>query len=105
MQAHIGYGLGRRGRLLLAVDYLFTLHGLIGRVGRAGHLSPYVGIGGHLGVREDDDAFLGLRIPLGLSLMISSVPLEVFAEIAPGMGVLPRTAALIDGGLGLRFYF
>jgi hypothetical protein len=105
VQAHIGYGVGRRGKLLLAVDYLFHFTTAIGPVGRAGRLSPYVGIGGHLGVRENDDAILGLRIPIGLSFMISAAPLEVFAEVAPGMGVLPSTTVLVDGGLGLRFYF
>jgi hypothetical protein len=106
VQAHLGYGVGRRGRFVLNVDYLFHFMDAIGPIGRAGHLAPYVGVGGHLGVREhENDPVLGVRIPVGLAFFIRSAPVAVFAEVALGVGVVPSTELIADGGIGGRFFF
>ncbi len=107
LQLHLGYGVGRRGRLVLVLDYLFHIHNVMPAT-PVGLFSPYVGVGGRLGVRDepfDDDVVLGVRIPVGLSFVLTAAPVELFAEVAVGIGLLPETAALIDGGLGGRFYF
>jgi hypothetical protein len=105
VQMHLGYALTRHDRLVVIVDYLFHVLGVIPPIERAGKLVPYVGVGGRLGVAESDDALLGIRIPLGLAFHFNGVPLEIFLEVAPGLGILPRTRALVDAGLGVRFYF
>lgn len=105
IQLHLGYALTRHDRLVVIVDYLFHILGVIPPIERAGRLTPYVGIGGRVGVAESDEALLGLRIPLGLSFQLNGVPLEIFLEVAPGLGIIPRTRALVDGGVGVRFYF
>lgn len=54
---------------------------------------------------EKDDAFgLGFRVPVGLQWFV--IPkVELFAELAPGISLLPGTDFDIDGGIGARYYF
>jgi hypothetical protein len=95
-------------------DYLF--HFDIARLGnRKVELPFYVGIGGKLLVDADnkpgradednDDVRLGLRVPLGLSVLLTQAPLEFFGEVGLGISVIPRTVPDLDGGLGVRYYF
>jgi hypothetical protein len=65
---------------------------------------PYVGVGGRLGVR-DNDALLAIRFPAGLAFFLRAAPLEFFVEIALGIGIVPETIAIFDGVLGGRWYF
>ncbi len=48
---------------------------------------------------------LGLRVPIGLAFHLNRVPLEIFLEIAPGFAFLPWLDAIVDGGIGVRYYF
>lgn len=86
----------------LQADALFHLALVETQGGR--YIVPYVGVG--LTNRLSDDPRLGLRVPVGLSLLpFRSMPLEFFAEIAPGVGLWPETDADLEFGLGARFYF
>lgn len=105
VQLHLGYAFGRRDRLSLIIDYLFHINGVIPPIERAGTLTPYVGIGGRIAVRYEEDVLFGARVPVGLSFMINNVPLEVFLEVALGIGLIPKTVAIFDAGLGVRYYF
>ncbi len=98
-------------RLLFGADYLFHFDAF---KPRSVELPLYVGIGGKIvffdrdngRFRDDDDDFgLALRIPLGISLLLKSAPLEFFVEIVPGLFILPGTNADLDAGLGARYYF
>jgi hypothetical protein len=67
------------------------------------YLVPYVGLG--VSNRYGDETRLGLRLPVGLSIMpFLEFPLEFFAELAPGVGILPSTDPDFGAGLGVRFY-
>ncbi len=77
-------------------------------------LTPYFGVGALLGFggnggkikdTSKSTAGLGLRIPLGVEWMPAGVPLGVFAELAPGMWLLPGISGYLQGGVGVRFYF
>lgn len=107
-QLHVGYGFGPHGygRLVVTGDYLFHFMGALPPIRRAGRLVPYVGIGGRLGIRDNEhgNALLGVRVPLGMSFFLNA-PLEIFAEVAIGIGIIPETVGIVDGGLGARFYF
>ncbi|MFP4209919.1 MAG: hypothetical protein ACLFR8_01655 [Alkalispirochaeta sp.] len=61
----------------------------------------YVGVGGK--VLLTDDVIAGGRVPLGLQWYVLP-ELELFAEIAPGMRVIPGTSFDIDGGIGIRYH-
>lgn len=47
----------------------------------------------------------GMRVPVGLAVQWVKYPVEVFLELAPGVGIAPDTEFDLTGGLGARFYF
>ena len=95
-----------RDRVVLLADYTASFQILADRTEQHGLLTPYVGIGGKVGVRDGDyPVTVGLRVPLGLAFMIRPVPIEVFMEVVPGVHVVPNVAALVDAGIGARVYF
>ncbi len=68
-----------------------------------GKLPLYFGLGAF--VTFASDLGLGVRIPIGLAYQFEGAPLEIFAEIAPGLSLLPGTDFYIGGGIGIRYYF
>ena len=82
-------------------SYLYHMHDLIPV--EKGSLPVYVGIGGKFSLR--DDPYVGVRIPVGLVYHFPTAPLDVFLEVAPGLGLVPSTKADWGAGLGLRYYF
>ena len=68
-----------------------------------GRLPLYFGIGAYLDFASQMG--LGIRIPVGLAYHFDSAPLEIFAEIAPGLSLLPATDFYFGGGIGIRYYF
>ncbi|TVR74658.1 MAG: hypothetical protein EA427_00840 [Spirochaetaceae bacterium] len=67
------------------------------------YLSPFLGAG--LSYRIGDKARVGLRVPLGLSILpFRAFPAEFFAELAPGIGLVPDTSPTFGAGIGMRFY-
>jgi len=100
----------------IASTYLFHFDVIQLRT-KAVELPFYTGIGGKLlfdaadeqGKRradKDDDFFsLGVRIPGGVDVLFTSVPIEIFVEVGLGVRLVPATRADLDGGLGLRYYF
>ncbi len=95
-------------------DYLFHFDAFRISSGAGVDLPLYVGIGGKLLVDANDNnknndkdtaVALGARVPIGLAVLLKKAPLEIFVEIAPGVLIIPRTTADIDGGVGVRYYF
>ncbi|MBI1860742.1 MAG: hypothetical protein HYR96_07485 [Deltaproteobacteria bacterium] len=108
----LAYSLGYY--LLFYSDYLVHFWEEPSNVGQ---LSPYIGIGavvlaasggpiGHHYFWGNGAAVgAGLRIPVGISWVPRDVPLGVFAEIVPGVGILPSSFAFFQGGIGIRYLF
>ena len=48
---------------------------------------------------------LGVRVPFGVSFQFNPVPLDLFIEIAPALGLLPGIGFFVEGGVGLRYWF
>ena len=93
-------------RLNLNVDYLYHLIAVRPWNYRVGVLSPYVGIGGELRAWNPAAALvLGVRAPLGVSFLFRVLPIELFAEAAPGIYFVPQTEGFVEVGVGGRFYF
>jgi hypothetical protein len=109
VQFHLGWGFRSESgsRFVIIGDYLYHFTGI--GLERAGALYPYLGIGGKVGIgagkKNSDGVLVGVRVPLGLSFLIRGAPLEIFLEIALGVHLVPATSELVDGGLGIRFYF
>lgn len=61
--------------------------------------------GGDEGWGDDFGVSLGVRVPFNLSMMPDRVPLDVFLELVPVVGLLPATDLDLDAAVGIRFYF
>jgi hypothetical protein len=48
---------------------------------------------------------LGIRIPLGAEWRFRHLPLGIFAEVAPGLGLVPGTFGFVQGGIGALYFF
>lgn len=95
-----------RDRAVFMTDYTVSFPIFVSETADAGLLSPYVGIGGKLGLSEaPDPVTLGARVPLGLAFMVREFPVEAFVEVVPGVHVVPSVDVLVDAGVGARFYF
>lgn len=107
LQFHAGWGFAdpHGSRINLSLDYLAHFLIINPSADGAGALSPYVGVGGKIGLFErNPELTVGVRIPLGLSFFIARTPLELFAEVVPGVMLAPAVDPLVDGGIGLRYY-
>ena len=83
------------------LEFLYVLPELIH--GGSVSLSAYLGIGGYVVAHRETN--VGARVPFGLSLEFTSVPLEIFAEIAFRLRFVPDVDPGIGGALGFRYYF
>jgi hypothetical protein len=68
-----------------------------------GKLPVYYGIGAKIVFQ--DDPILGARIPLGINYIFDDAPLDIFAEIVPGLELIPETEFDLAGGVGVRYFF
>ena len=64
----------------------------------------YYGLGGYLALPENEDGTLGLRIPVGIKYHFPHSYIDVWAEVAPALELVPETEADFQGGLGLTFW-
>jgi hypothetical protein len=68
----------------------------------------YVGLGGTLFVfnnGNNDGIAINARVPIGVALELNAVPLDIFLEVAPQLGLIPDVDVFIDGAVGVRFWF
>jgi hypothetical protein len=104
------------GSVQLQTDYLVTIGKGLDYARMGGTALPYWGIGGymrlggntrHTHVQEaPDDSGAGVRAPLGIAYVPKSArALELFAEVAPALDLLPGTDLRFGAGLGLRYFF
>lgn len=85
-------------KLAIHADYHYHLSGI------ADPLLLFVGIGFYV-IVWDDFGTAGIRIPLGMEYILKEVPLGFFAEIAPGLDLIPSTDFSLGAALGIRWYF
>jgi hypothetical protein len=71
-----------------------------------GRLPVYFGVGGLVRFRDSQhDNEVGVRAPVGLSYMFDSLPVDVFAEVAPATDIAPSVRFELTGGVGIRYWF
>lgn len=81
---------------------------------------PYLGVGGVVSVSTvanpsnrssifgntaGSGFSLGVRVPLGIEFLPKSLPLGVFLELDPGLGLIPGAFGFLQADVGIRFYF
>jgi hypothetical protein len=81
-------------------DYLW--HSFSSFYVSSGRLPFYFGLGGR--VLLGDDSQFGMRVPLGLSYLFPTDPVELFAELAPVVKLTSGVGLDIDGVVGVRVY-
>jgi hypothetical protein len=69
-----------------------------------GDLKAYLGCGALVKVSAHDVRF-GVKVPLGLKFFFKEIPIDIFADISPGVHLIPETSPLIEGAIGVRYYF
>jgi len=124
-QLGLGYDLILRDAGVVTLDYVW--HPIAISANRTLVLTWHIGIGGSLGVWpaghdydcRDADPVLpgiqpacrtawvqpGVRAPLGFEVVFRDLPLELYAEFAPGVLVYPMIEFLAQGGFGARWYW
>jgi hypothetical protein len=94
-------------RLHLHVDYLYQIVSFRDPAAPVVEFPVYVGVGPRLHLGDGVSSrysMLGVRVPVGLGVQASAVPVEGFFELAPVLGLYPSTRMDFDAALGVRVY-
>jgi hypothetical protein len=103
-----GYRCERFGYVSVSADYLWQ-----DTLAREGfRLDWHIGPGGRLSVSDDyyyyydEEVLIFARMPVGLDLTFNRPEfLEVFAEVAPALLLVPEIDLELEAFVGVRFYF
>lgn len=115
-----GLGYSSRDYVLVYGDYLLHRTGLFGANEFTRELNSYYGLG--LGIyswdrnyyyedrpagwrRKEGDLGVYVRVPFGVEWNPRDPPLGVFAEIVPGVSLIPSVDVIINAAVGIRYYF
>jgi hypothetical protein len=71
-------------------------------------INGYLGVGAFAGInqgKQGNEAVFGILVPLGLELILSEVPLDIFMEVSPFIGFPTKGEPLanLTFGIGLRY--
>jgi len=71
-----------------------------------GRLPFYYGIGGRMKFSENNnDNFIGVRVPFGLAYIFETAPVDIFFELVPVLDLAPDTDFDFNAALGVRYFF
>jgi len=101
IDAAVAWSFVGTGWLHIHTDFLIHNFDLINV--SEGSLPVYFGVGAYLGLSSD--LSFGARIPFGIAYHFEGAPVEIFAELVPGLGLLPEIQFYVGGGIGIRYYF
>lgn len=93
-------------RFQVNVNYLFNRAQLI-PIGEEA-LDLFFGAGLSLRTKsgkQDGEVIFGPRLPVGVAFEFVDPNLELFAQAALNVGIIPSSDVYVDGNLGVRFYF
>ena len=99
--AGLAWSIAGSGWLHVHADFLIHNYDLISV--SKGALPVYFGLGAYVGLSSD--LAFGARVPFGLAYQFESAPVDIFAEIVPGLALLPGIGFNIEGGIGVRYFF
>jgi len=98
----VAWSLGQYDAIHLHGDYLWHSYSVFDDVDK-GQLPVYYGVGGRI-VFAENDAVLGIRVPVGLNYRFEENPLDLFLELVPTVNLAPDTDFDMNGALGIRIY-
>jgi hypothetical protein len=91
------------GGFHMAGDYLITIQQITTNADADFRLD--LAAGGGLRVQSDQDNMLGVRVPVGVTLVPNSIRIDGFVQLVPTLVLLPAPAVRLDANMGARFYF
>ena len=107
------------GAFSLHVDYLYHPHVLTS--GEAFVATLFIGVGANITVFNNarqraflpgvnyffypTSTWLGVRVPMGVSLAMRQQPIEIYLEATPQLLIFPGVSFGLGAALGARFYF
>ena len=65
-------------------------------------LPLYYGLGAK--IVFEDETRLGIRIPLGCYIILSTIPLDIFAEVVPLLYIAPDSEFSFTWAFGIRYF-
>lgn len=65
----------------------------------------YYGFGVRMRSSKTSSTHIGVRIPIGVSYLWNTAPLDFFGEVAPRANIVPSTNFAVDIMMGLRYRF
>lgn len=101
VDAGIAWSFKKKASLHIHADYLWHEFDLIPVP--KGRLPLHFGIGGRIKLQDKPD--IGVRIPVGLTYIVSGFPMDIFIEIVPILDLIPETDFEFNAALGARYYF
>lgn len=101
-QAELG-GSAVNGGFHLAADYLRKVTEIPTPNTSTFRLDVSVGSGVRL--QTDRDNILGIRVPVGVTMVPKDVRVDAFAQLVPTLVLVSSPAARMDVNMGARFYF
>jgi len=112
IDAGVAWSFSENPSLHLHGDYLYHRFDVLSAPELKGRLPLYFGFGARMKFKEgndgqgrnDHDALLGVRVPLGISYLFSDVPIDIFLEIVPVLDLVPDTDFSFNAAIGARFY-
>lgn len=103
LQLHVGGG-GFIAPADLSVSGSLLFHALLTR---ETPVNGYLGVGAYAGVKtgKNDQAVIGIMVPLGLEFIFTEIPLDLFIEVPPVIGFTTEGEVKpgLAFGIGLRF--
>lgn len=101
IDAGVGYANYDDGGVQLHGDYLWHNFDLLSA--GSGRLPVYYGLGAR--VKFADDTHVGFRGPIGVSYMLDTAPVDIFAEVAPILDFTPNWRVEWNAAIGARYWF
>jgi hypothetical protein len=113
LDAGVAWSFSENASLHFHGDYLFHRFDILSIPELSGALPIHYGLGFRIKLKEsnqgrgrnNDDAMIGVRIPVGVSYLLPDVPIDVFAEIVPVFDVAPKSEFSLNAAIGVRYYF
>ncbi|MGB0641662.1 MAG: hypothetical protein ACPGTU_20180 [Myxococcota bacterium] len=101
-QAEMG-GSAVNGSFHLAADYLLKITEI--PTPNTSTFRLDVALGGGLRSQTDSDNVLGIRVPVGVTMVPKDVRVDAFVQLVPTLVLVSSPAARLDANMGARFYF
>jgi hypothetical protein len=105
IDAGLGWSFVKEGSLHIHADYLHHFGGIDVS---SGNWPFYIGVGGRIKIKNNDhsdsDTRIGVRVPVGITYIPASTPLDVFLEVVPILDLAPESSLEFNAAIGIRYY-